>query len=84
MNEKEALRNRVLVLEHFCLDLLGMLPIGYSPLGEAISYPAELNAGDVEDNAPRETALGHSPRGITVGGHETHTDAALESLNCSD
>ena len=30
------------------------------------------------------TALGHKPRGITVTAHSTHTDAALQALDCSD
>ena len=33
---------------------------------------------------PRETALGHKPKGITVVGHSVQTDAALEALSCSD
>ena len=33
---------------------------------------------------PRETALGHRPKGTTVAGHAVQTDAALAALECSD
>lgn len=33
---------------------------------------------------PSETALGHKPAGPTVTARNTHTDAALEALDCSD
>ena len=38
----------------------------------------------VADAGPRETALGHKPRGVTVAGHSVQTDAALTALACSD
>lgn len=33
---------------------------------------------------PRETALGHKPKGVTVAGHSVQTDAALAALECGD
>ena len=33
---------------------------------------------------PRETALGHKPKGITVAGHSVQTDAAIKALEAGD
>ena len=76
MRELNALRNRVIILEEYCLNLVGGLPPGYSPLdGGEIPIPS---------NAPTQTSLGHKPNGVTVSGFEAHTDAALSALECSD
>ena len=43
-----------------------------------------ISNGTAPPKPPRTTALGHKPRGIVVTGNATHTDAALEALECAD
>lgn len=51
MNRK-ALVNRVIVLEEFCIDLLGMLPPGYVPFDESKPFVAEQQLGDAPIQPP--------------------------------
>lgn len=45
---------------------------------------AYLHESWIKPAPPRETALGHKPKGITVAGHSVATDKALQALECSD
>ena len=50
---------------------------------KAVAVMHEMYA-EKQDIAPRQTALGHKPAGITVEAHSVNTDAALAALECSD
>ena len=78
MNSK-ALFNRVIILEDFCLNLLGTLPPGYS----AVKLRGGISNRTFTE-PPRRTALGHKPAGETVEGHCVQTDQALSCLDAGD
>lgn len=49
-----------------------------------LAHVSVMHEGWIKPSAPRETSLGHKPRGVTVAGHSVQTDAALNALECSD
>ena len=52
---------------------------------EIVAYRHETwVTGSRKPTPPKSTALGHKPKGVTVLGHETQTDAALMALECGD
>lgn len=78
MNHK-GLLNRIIILETYCLDMLGALPPGYSAMPRD-----ERQTHQPYSEPPRQTALGHKPNGVTVDGQHVHTDAALTCLDAGD
>ena len=62
----------------------GLLALCQDMRHALLQHEREQSTAPARQQPPRTTALGHKPAGPVVTGAETHTDAALEALECSD
>ena len=85
MRASDLILAAVAVIENstspYSTALAGQLRELYVP---ALYHEKSLRAQVTNGTGPRETALGHKPKGITVEGKSVQTDQALECLSGSD
>ena len=85
MRASDLILAAVAVIENstspYSTALAGQLRELYVP---ALYHEKSLRAQVTNGTGPRETALGHKPKGITVTADAVQTDAALAALECGD